>query len=145
MAAGAAEEAAAQSAARTRGGNIVEGGSRETDGQCGGRQHKYDDNDDQAVGDSKYDDASEHDALEGIAGCTEDDVRTIKHPRRLIASNHMSVASRAASTDHRTTRLQRARRRAATIPSRPVHEYEPLRMLFHLAHHRQTYAYMPVP
>ena len=33
--------------------------------------------------------------------CTLDDIRAIKHARRLVSSGHIDMASRAASTDHR--------------------------------------------
>ncbi len=52
--------------------------------------------------DSKYGSNDELDALAVESGCTEDDLRAIKHARRLLASGHMAMASRAAATDHHT-------------------------------------------
>ena len=53
--------------------------------------------------DSQYHDSNEKlDAVAVDAGCTEDDLRAVKQARRLVASGHMHMASRAAATDHRT-------------------------------------------
>ena len=63
----------------------------------------------QAAGDSHSDEDSDDEfdfepslAHAANSDCTEHDLRAIKHARRLIASGHMDMASRAAATDHRT-------------------------------------------
>ena len=82
--------------------------------------------------DGKYDCDDDSDALAIDDGCTEDDIRAIKHARRLVASGHIDMASRAASTDHRTLDCNDAACQlhpaasGAPMPALPLDAHTPL-------------------
>lgn len=87
--------------------------------------------------DGKYSSEDDSDTSAVDDGCTENDIRAITHARRLVASGHIDMASRAVSTDHRTLDcndsavLQQLRQLhpAAShtpIPSLPLDAHTPL-------------------